>query len=203
MVLPRDLVPVCLLFHRGAPSIDARMAADAALLRDTGIVRDGSLSAPAARLIEPVASPDVLISVDVAESRGRRVFSVWRNSAGVTLGSAIGTEAFELRKLDVATIPFDLAAALELRIRQGRPTTPRFWDRSELAARSKPPGRRWRASTVWTSADGSVCDHSIEIVEDARSYWEITAMEGRSLFLATPRTIDDVLRILGDLDPLG
>lgn len=183
--------------------MDARFARDVTVLRDTGIIQDNALSRPAARLIEPLASPEVLISVEISELETTRVFTVWRNSAGVTLGTSIGPETFALRMLSPSTLPFDLAAALGLQVRPGRTSTPQFWDPGEMAHRSEPPGRRWRASTVWTSSDGSVCDHSIEMLDDAASYWEITGMDRGRLFLATPRSFDDVLRLLADLDPLG
>ena len=66
---------------------------------------------------------------------------------------------------------------------------------------TEPAAVRWRISTLWCEPDGFVGDRNIEFVDSgAGGYWEVTPMPGSSTLL-TPRTLDSVLRLIGDAVP--
>ena len=66
------------------------------------------------------------------------------------------------------------------------------------------PAGSWQISTLWTENDGTVRDHSLEVIDGGGlGYWEIDRVATRRRIVHTPRPLAAVLRLLADAVPPG
>lgn len=217
--LPRRLVPASLMLLERDGSGTDFPARDLALLEAGGVVEAGRLHRTARRILGPLSHPSVIMSMQTFDPDASRIATAWRTPDAATLGISTGVDTFRLWSVHVGLIPFHLASVAGLHVAPAPPRPALTVDTEDWTQwQSGRPGsgrpigsrdrdlpdldRRWRASTMWSEPDGFVGDRSVEVVDcPVTGYWETTEMAGGESILLTPRTVDDVLRLLSDLDP--
>ena len=224
--LPRHLLPTALLLVDHPGQLTAPGATGLASLEAAGVATAGSLHPTALRILTPVSAPRYVVSVDVFRDGAPTIATVWCGAGLATVGTSQDREIFVLDPVEPALIPFHLAALAGVGPRpanHGRPMVAgRYEDFTRILDIAAPEGSldahdmeslltrdsitepaavRWRISTLWCEPDGFVGDRTIEFVDSgAGGYCEVTAMPGSSTLL-TPRTLDSVLRLIGDAVP--
>ena len=69
-----------------------------------------------------------------------------------------------------------------------------------MAELLSPGAMRWCISVISSGADGFVGDRRLEVIDgDEHGYWEVTRLPADRAIVFTPRSIDMVLRMLGDI----
>lgn len=223
LVLPRHLVPIALMLRQREAAGEGGPVPGREELDRAGITRGERLHPLAHRILGPVASPHMVVSVEVTEER-RRFATIWSRRSVATLGTSHDPASFVLDELEAELLPFHLAAITRLGPRPLPKAEPIVVAPVDLAgiptrgserARRTSAGvggdfvedlraasrRRWTVSTLRLDTEGSVVDSSLEAIDAGPlGYWEVTPLATDRVVL-TPRRLDSVLRLLADAMP--
>lgn len=225
LTLPRHLVPIALMLRRRAASAPGGDSMPGrAELENAGIAGERGLHPLAHRILTPMASPDMVVSVEVAEKGGRRFATIWGRGSAATLGTAHDGDSFVLDEIEVGLLPFHLAAVTRLEVRPPPESEPMIVAGAEVAdipaggaeplqdgtegsggdlvLRLRAASRsRWTVSSLWGDAEGSVMNSSLEVIDAGPlGYWEVTHLAAGRVAL-TARGLESVLRLLADATP--
>jgi hypothetical protein len=99
-----------------------------------GIVDGGELHPVARQILSPVASPEVVVSVEISGSTFIEIATIWRRGPRATVGSSRDRATFDLHPVEPGLLAFHLAALTGVRIRKTVNQGPLAVDRSALAA---------------------------------------------------------------------
>lgn len=197
--IPRHLLaPALLLVDGTAP---ASMSAYAMReLEEVGILRGGSLRQSARCLLGPLTAPDQIITIAVRRDGIAATRTIWRRAARATLGSPVDETRFAFEAIDTALLTFHVVGLAAVRIPAYSPDIPRV-DRTLHDRR--PPPRVDGLITITNlsrGARGRAKESRLHLVETARGYAEAWGPDPHSGGdIRTPRSFDDVLRLIADL----
>lgn len=111
LILPRHLVPVGLLLLERQRIPDApHVVPGLGELERAGIVNRGELHPVARDILRPIASPAVVVSIEIAGSGPLVIATIWRSGSRATLGMSPDRATFELYPVEPDLVPFHLAA---------------------------------------------------------------------------------------------
>ncbi|MDJ0954259.1 MAG: ESX secretion-associated protein EspG [Acidimicrobiia bacterium] len=104
-------MPTLLAAHAGSRGI----ASEIAELRATGFVTGTDLAPLVRRLVDVVAEPTLVVSVEVTEDGvAPRLFTFWSTGRRAALGHCAADDRFELTLLQPGLLPFHVAQAVQL-----------------------------------------------------------------------------------------
>ncbi len=199
LVLSRRLVPLALLLAEGKRP-PAGASQDLEDLAAIGIMRGGALATEARLLLHPLADPNRVIAISRLGESASSTATIWQRGHRATIGSSIDGTMFHLDPVDPWLIPFSVASVAQIR----HPTAKDRIDNLDPASAQPPielPSDRAviRVSSMMRSATQHVTESDLELVETWDGYLERTPGPVTGRLLLTPRSIADVLRLIGDV----
>lgn len=115
--VPRRLMPAILAVHTGE-----RPGPDAAIteLRKDGLMASRRLDPLLTTLIEVMTNPALVMTIEVARSRGLRLATIWGTRRRAVIGMTDDRDRFDLLQIEPGLLPFHLAQTTGL-VPQPRP----------------------------------------------------------------------------------
>lgn len=120
----RDYLPLLLALQTsGAVGVDAATTAALDILEEEGLLRDGDLHPMAGAMLEIIADPGLVVSVERMRLGAVAATTLWVTPRGMVVGSRVEPAVFELKLGAAELVPFHLMQLIHLR---PLPQTARF-----------------------------------------------------------------------------
>lgn len=109
--VPKRLMPGLLAVHAGE---QLRATATTAELEAGGLLARGTLDPLAATLLGVMTNPTLVVTVESAGARSKRLATIWGSHRRAVIGTTADQNQFELLQIDPELLPFHLAQITEL-----------------------------------------------------------------------------------------
>jgi hypothetical protein len=207
LVLPRELVPVALLLLERPGITPDGLEMQLAALKAAGIATGSGLHPAAQATIAPLARPTTVLSIEILGPRPT-ISTIWIADCGATLGWSPDQMRLELMQVEPRFMPFYVAALVGLTVRVGDrlggrapislPATHTNTG-TDLGADLLVSPRRCRLTSLLRSTAGSTAEQTLEVIDGGRhGYWELSYIGAHDRIVLTPRSVDNIHRLIGD-----